>query len=97
MGIGTYQSGVGVQISTNRKKPKHQPDSGDWTCACGSNTHMRRSSKKCPLRNCTRKEIDAFNRTKIVPSNFQNSTENEFDSENNEISPRLYCTIINTT
>ena len=94
-GIGTYQSGVGVQISTNRKKPKHQPDSGDWTCACGSNTHMQRLSKKCPQRNWTWK--DAFNCTKIVPSNFQNSMENEFDSKNNEISLQQYCTIINTT
>ena len=96
-GMGTYKSGVGVQISTNRKKPKHQPDSGDRTCACGSNTHMRRSSKKCPQRNWTRKEIDAFNHTKIVPSNFQNSTEKECDSENNVISLRQYCTVINTT
>ena len=46
--MGTYQSVVGVQISTCRKNPKHQAVVIDQICACGSNTHMRRSSNKCP-------------------------------------------------
>ena len=96
-GMGTYQSGVGVQISTNRKKPKHQAAVKDKTCACGSNTHMRRSSSKCPQRHWSPKQIDEFNRTKIVPSKFQICTENDSERKNNEISLRQCCTVIYTT
>ena len=95
-GISTYQSGVSVQISTYRKKQKPQPDVQDWTCACGSNTHMRRLSNQCPWRHWLKNEIDEFNCTKIVPSKFQNRSENELEGENNEFSLRQYCTEINT-
>ena len=95
--MGTYQSGVGVQISTCRKKQKPLPAVRDRTCACGSKTHMRRSSNQCPQRHWSKNEIDEFNRTKIEPSKFRNRTENEVEGENNEFSLRQQCTIINTT
>ena len=84
--MGIYQSGVGVQISTCRKKQKAQPAVQDRTCVCGSNTHMQQSSNQWPQRHWSKNEIDEFNCTKIDPSKFQNCAENELKGENNEFS-----------
>ena len=91
--MGTYQSGVGVQISTCRKKQKPQPPVQDRTCPCGSNTHMRRSSNQCPQRHWSKNEIDEFNRMKIVPSRgigddcsiTQHWSKNEIDEFNHTV------------
>ena len=69
----------------------------DKTFACGFNAHMQRSSRKCPQRLWSPKQIDEFNRTKIVPSKFQICTENDSERKNNEISLRQRCTVIYTT
>ena len=96
-GMCTYQSGVCVQISTCRNKPKSQTAVKDWTYAYGSNTHMQLSSSKYPQRHWSPKQIDEFNRTKTIPSKFQVCTENDSERKNNKISLRDCCTVIYTT
>ena len=70
-GMGTNPYGVGVQILIRRKKPKYQAAVKDWTCACGSNTHMQRSSRKYPQRHWSPKQFDDSIVQKSFHQNFK--------------------------
>ena len=58
---------------------------------------MQRSNSKYPQQHWSPKQIDESNHTKFFSSKFQIRTENESESEHNEISLRQYCTGIYIT
>ena len=58
--LRTYQSGVGVQTTTSHKKYNNEPVVRNGLCACGSKTHICRSSKLCSQRHWSKEQMTEY-------------------------------------